>query len=284
MEVPAALPPWKAGASIFIEAAGVKTAHNSLRAMTIQTAIAAPFAVQPDGNARILLIDDDRKLVRVLAEFLQAQGYSVGVAYDGAEGLERARAEAWNLILLDVMLPRLNGFEALRQLRAVSQVPVLMLTARGGDEDRIYGLEGGADDYLPKTASSRELLARIRALLRRSAMAAPAEPRRETELRLGALAIDGAARRATLDGVTLALTPVEFDLLLALARYRGSVRSREQLMEQVRDREFEAFDRSIDVHVASLRRKLGDDPRLPRYIRTVRKAGYMLVDPDTAPA
>lgn len=252
--------------------------------MTIQTATAATFAAQPDSGARILLIDDDRKLVRVLAEFLQAQGFSVGVAYDGAEGLERARAEAWSLILLDVMMPRVNGFEALRQLRALSQVPVLMLTARGGDEDRIYGLEGGADDYLPKTASSRELLARIRALLRRSAVAAAAsEPKRDKELRLGALAIDSAARRALLDGAPLTLTPVEFDLLLALARYRGSVRSREQLMEQVRDREFEAFDRSIDVHIASLRRKLGDDPRLPRYIRTVRKAGYMLVDPDTTP-
>lgn len=250
--------------------------------MNIQTATAANFAAQPDSGARILLIDDDRKLVRMLGEFLQAQGFGVGVAYDGIEGLERARAETWDLILLDVMMPRLNGFEALRQLRAVSPVPVLMLTARGGDEDRIYGLEGGADDYLPKTASSRELLARIRALLRRSSLAA-AEPRREKELKLGSLAIDSAARRAALDGTPLALTPVEFDLLLALARYRGSVRSREQLMEQVRDREFEAFDRSIDVHIASLRRKLGDDPRLPRYIRTVRKAGYMLVDPDTTP-
>jgi DNA-binding response OmpR family regulator len=240
---------------------------------------------QPESSARILLIDDDRRLVRALSEFLQLQGFSVACAHDGAEGLERARAEHWDLIVLDVMLPRVNGFEALKLLRTVSQVPVLMLTARGAEEDRIYGLEGGADDYLPKTASSRELLARIRALLRRSAVAAAAAPPpREPELRLGPLCLNSAARRAVLDGVPLSLTPVEFDLLLALARYRGSIRSREQLMEQVRDREFEAFDRSIDVHIASLRRKLGDDPRLPRYIRTVRKAGYMLVDPEAGQA
>jgi DNA-binding response OmpR family regulator len=166
-------------------------------------------------------------------------------------------------------------------LRETSQVPVLMLTARGGDEDRIHGLEGGADDYVPKTASSRELLARVRALLRRAAAAAPAvSPSRE--IVAGELRIDSAARSATLRGARLVLTPVEFDLLLAMARYRGSVRSREQLLEQVRDREFEAFDRSIDVHVASLRRKLGDDPRMPRYIRTVRTVGYMLVDTEAA--
>ena len=231
--------------------------------------------------ARILLIDDDRKLVRMLAEYLEGQGYVVAAAHDGAEGVARARAEAWDLIVLDVMMPRLNGFEVLRVLRENSQLPVLMLTARGGDEDRIHGLEGGADDYVPKTASSRELLARIRALLRRAAVAAPAaEPLRE--IVAGELRIDSAARSATLRGAPLILTPVEFDLLLALARYRGNVRSREQLLEQVRDREFEAFDRSIDVHIASLRRKLADDPRTPRYIRTVRAAGYLMVDAQAA--
>ncbi len=230
---------------------------------------------------RILLIDDDRKLVRMLAEYLEAQGYVAAAAHDGAEGVARARAEAWDLIVLDVMMPKVNGFEVLRMLRETSQVPVLMLTARGGDEDRIHGLEGGADDYVPKTASSRELLARIRALLRRAAATAPAlSPSRE--IVAGELRIDSAARSVTLRGARLVLTPVEFDLLLAMARYRGSVRSREQLLEQVRDREFEAFDRSIDVHVASLRRKLGDDPRMPRYIRTVRTVGYMLVDAEAA--
>jgi DNA-binding response OmpR family regulator len=233
---------------------------------------------------RILLIDDDRKLARMLAEYLEVHGYTVAMAYDGAEGVERAQAEPWDLIVLDVMMPRINGFEVLRSLRAGSQVPVLMLTARGGDEDRIYGLEGGADDYVPKTASSRELLARVRALLRRSALnSAAAEAPREKNLKIGGLCLDCGARQALLEGATLSLTPVEFDLLLALARYRGRARSREQLLEQVRDREFEVFDRSIDVHIASLRRKLGDDPRLPRFIRTVRTVGYMLVDPDTDP-
>jgi DNA-binding response OmpR family regulator len=228
------------------------------------------------AGARILLIDDDRKLARMLAEYLQAQGFEVGAEHDGAEGLARLKAEAWDLVVLDVMMPRLNGFEVLRALRQISAVPVLMLTARGGDEDRIHGLDGGADDYIAKTASSRELLARIRAVLRRSAAGrTPSQPQREVVA--GELRIDSAARQAFLGEVPLVLTPVEFDLLLALARHRGSVRSREQLLEQVRDREFEAFDRSIDVHVASLRRKLGDDPRMPRFIRTVRTVGYMLV-------
>ncbi len=236
-----------------------------------------PMKTEERTPARILLVDDDRKLASMLAEFLEAQGYTVAAVHDGAEGLVRLRAESWDLVVLDVMMPRVNGFEMLKLLRQDSQLPVLMLTARGGDEDRIQGLEGGADDYVPKTASSRELLARIRALLRRAAAAAaPAEPQRE--IAIGELRIDGSARRATLGGTPLSLTPVEFDLLLALARYRGNVRSREQLMEQVRDREFEVFDRSIDVHVASLRRKLADDPRSPRFIRTVRTVGYMLVD------
>ena len=239
-------------------------------------------AMKPEERpARILLIDDDRKLARMLAAFLEAQGYDCAVAHDGAEGLARAREERWDLLILDVMMPRLGGFEALRALRAFSQVPVLMLTARGGDEDRIHGLEGGADDYVAKTASSRELLARIRAVLRRAAAAAPARSRMEEtprEVSVGELYLDAAARRATLAGAPLSLTPVEFDLLLALARHRGRVCSRESLVEQVREREFEAYDRSIDVHVASLRRKLADDPRAPRYIRTVRTVGYLLVD------
>jgi DNA-binding response OmpR family regulator len=236
----------------------------------------------PATKARILVVDDDRKLARMLGEFLHAHGYNVATAHDGSEGIERARAEAWDLVVLDVMLPRVSGFEVLKLLRNDSQVPVLMLTARGGDEDRIYGLEGGADDYVAKTASSRELLARIRALLRRAANAGPATPVSESAVAVGNLRIDPAGRIASLGGRTLPLTPVEFDLLLALGRYRGTVRTREQLMEQVRHREFEAYDRSIDVHIASLRRKLGDDPRLPRFIRTVRAAGYVLVDPDPA--
>jgi DNA-binding response OmpR family regulator len=228
----------------------------------------------------VLLVDDDRKMTRLLSEYLEANGFKVGVAADGSTGLACARAEPWDLVVLDVMLPNLDGFQVLRALRQSSRVPVLMLTARGADDDRVNGLERGADDYVPKTASARELLARIRAVLRRSAPAAP-EP--AEVLAIGALRILPAARRADLAGLRLPLTPVEYDLLETLARHRGKVRTRDQLLDQVRDREYDVLDRSIDVHVASLRRKLGDDPRAPRYIRTVRTAGYMLIDPELEP-
>lgn len=228
--------------------------------------------------ARILLIDDDRELTRLLIEYLRSHGYAASAAHDGDEGIQRAATASWDLIVLDVMMPRLDGFQVLKQLREVSSVPVLMLTARGGDADRVSGLEGGADDYVPKTSSSRELLARIRALLRRAALQpAPAAPR---EFAVGALRIDSEARCATRAGVELALTPVEFDLLLALARGDGKACSREQLLDQVRDRSFDGADRSIDMHIAALRRKLGDDPKTPRYIRTVRTVGYRLVAGD----
>ncbi|MDB5986909.1 MAG: transcriptional regulator [Nevskia sp.] len=231
---------------------------------------------------RILLVEDDRKLARLVVEYLRANGLDAVAVHDGIEGAARATAERWDLVILDVMLPQLNGFEVLKRARAASDVAVLMLTARGGEDDRIYGLEHGADDYLPKTASSRELLARVRALLRRTAPAS--QPTASTEpLVVGELCIDVASRSARLDGKMLTLTPVEFDLLLSLAQHKGRVRSREQLMEQIRDRQYEAFDRSIDVHIAALRRKLRDDSRLPRYIRTVRTVGYLLVDPATAP-
>jgi len=239
-----------------------------------------PELQNPDSRPapRVLLVDDDQKLSRMFSEFLQGHGFEVGAAADGVEGLRRARSEPWDLIVLDVMLPKLNGFEVLRLLRASSQVPVLMLTARGGDEDRVGGLENGADDYVPKTVSSRELLARIRNLLRR-VPAAAAQPQ---AFELGGLHLDAAALSATLEGRPLALTRVEFGLLLTLARNLGRVCSREYLLEQVRDRQLEAFDRSIDVHIASLRRKLADDPRAPRYIRTVRAAGYLMQEPAAA--
>jgi len=232
--------------------------------------------------ARILLVEDDRKLARLLVDLLLAHGYAAVAVHDGHSGIERSREEQWDLVILDVMLPGLDGFEVLRRLRRVSQVPVLMLTARGGDDDRVTGLDSGADDYVAKTASSRELVARIGALLRRAALAAPAPAAQQ--LVAGDLHLDVTARTATLGDRRLSLTPVELDLLITLLRFRGRVRSREQLLEQVRGRELGAFDRSIDVHIAALRRKLGDDPRSPRYIRTVRSAGYMLVDPAEAPS
>ena len=179
------------------------------------------------------------------------------------------------------MLPGMDGFEVLKQLRRTSDIPVLMLTSRGEEPDRIVGLEIGADDYLPKTFSTRELLARLRAVTRRATRAAPgAQPEGEPEIVVGKLRVNPAARVALLDDQPLTLTPVEFDLLAALARARGRVKSREQLLEEIRDRNYDVFDRSIDVHISTLRRKLGDDAKEPRFIRTVRSAGYMLINPD----
>lgn len=182
--------------------------------------------------------------------------------------------------MLDVMLPGLDGLSILKKLREHSNIPILMLTARGGETERIAGLEDGADDYLPKTVSARELLARARALLRRASASTAALPPPSPQLSAGALKLDIAARRAWNDGAELHLTAVEFDLLAALLRYQGRVCSREQLLEQVRDRDFDSDDRSIDVHIGKLRSKLGDDPKAPRHIRTVRGAGYALMSAD----
>jgi DNA-binding response OmpR family regulator len=170
----------------------------------------------------------------------------------------------------------------LKRIRAKSDVPILMLTARGDEADRIVGLEIGADDYLPKTFSTRELLARLRAVTRRTSRPATGEGGGgEPELVVGNLRVRIGSRAAVFDDRPLALTPVEFDLLASLARARGRVKTREQLLDEIRDRNFEVFDRSIDVHISALRRKLGDDPKEPRFIRTVRSAGYMLINPDT---
>jgi DNA-binding response OmpR family regulator len=230
---------------------------------------------------RLLVIDDDRKLCRLIANYLSPMGYAVECAHTGPDGLEAALAAKHDAIILDVMLPGMDGFEVLKQLRRTSNVPVLMLTARGEEADRIVGLEIGADDYLPKTFSTRELLARLRAVTRRAAGAvsvvAPAE---RPEVIVGKLRINSGTRIALLNDEPLNLTPVEFDILASLARSRGRVKSREQLIDEVRDRNYDVFDRSIDVHISTLRRKLGDDPRQPRYIRTLRTAGYMLINPD----
>jgi DNA-binding response OmpR family regulator len=228
---------------------------------------------------RLLLIDDDRKLCRLIASYLEPLGYEVAAVYTGPEGVERATAEPWQAIILDLMLPGMDGFEVLKQIRKTSDVPILMLTARGDEADRIVGLEIGADDYLPKTFSTRELLARLRAVMRRSVIREQAPAAQETELTAGPLRMNPSARVVVLDDKPLDLTPVEFDLLNCLLRARGRVKSREQLLEEIRDRNYEVFDRSIDVHISALRKKLGDDPKTPRFIRTVRTAGYMLIDP-----
>jgi DNA-binding response OmpR family regulator len=230
------------------------------------------------------MIDDDRKLCRLVATYLEPLGFEVLAVHTGPDGVERATAadEKWHAVLLDVMLPGMDGFEVLKKIRARSQVPVLMLTARGDETDRIVGLEVGADDYLPKTFSTRELLARLRAVLRRAATtAAPAgaEPP-PTELVVGPLRVNVDARTAVLGDNALVLTPVEFDLLASLARARGRVKSREALLDEIRDRNYDVFDRSIDVHISALRKKLGDDAKEPRFIRTLRSAGYMMVSPE----
>jgi DNA-binding response OmpR family regulator len=231
--------------------------------------------------SRILVIDDDRKLCRLIADYLGPLGYDVTCAYTGPAGLELATRDRFEAVILDVMLPGMNGFEVLRQLRRSNEVPVLMLTARGDEADRIVGLELGADDYLPKTFSTRELLARLRAVTRRTSSRVQQQqqkPPREYIVRNLRVNVD--SRIALLDDTPLVLTPVEFDILANLVAAKGRVKSREQLLESIAEREYEVFDRSIDVHISALRKKLGDDPRAPKFIRTVRAAGYMCINPD----
>jgi len=245
-----------------------------------------PVTSDFDPAPRVLVIDDDRKLCRLIAEYLGPLGYEVSSVHSGPEGVARALQDPWGAVILDLMLPGLDGFEVLKRIRAASDVPVLMLTSRGEEADRIVGLEFGADDYLPKTFSTRELLARLRAVMRRARVAtrapAPAAGRASDERPTvvgGDLVVCPDDRTATLAGAPLSLTPVEFDLLHSLARSCGRVKSREQLVDEIRDRDYDVFDRSVDVHISALRRKLGDDPKNPRFIRTLRSAGYLMIDP-----
>jgi len=229
-------------------------------------------------RTRILIVDDDRKLCGLIAEYLDPFGYEVESRFTGQEGLEAALEGDYHAVILDVMMPDLDGFEVLKRLRRESDIPVLMLTARGDETDRIVGLEIGADDYLPKTFSTRELLARLRAVTRRAIPQKETDPEAvEKPLVLGPLRIEPSARIAVLNEAVLALTTLEFDLLLALARAAGRVLSRNQLLNAVAERDHDVFDRSIDVHVSALRRKLGDDSRAPHFIKTVRGVGYLLL-------
>src|SRR5438874_2388226 len=230
------------------------------------------------GRPRVLVIDDDRKLCRLIRDYLEPLGYAVQTAHTGPDGLASATAEPWHAVILDVMLPGMDGFEVLKGIRRSNDVPVLMLTARGEEADRIVGLEIGADDYLPKTFSTRELLARLRAVTRRSVR--PGSEDDAEELVVGPLRINVSAHTAAVGDKPLVLTAVEFDLLASLARSRGRVKTREQLLEEVRTRDYDVFDRSIDVHIAALRKKLGDDAKEPRFIKTIRAVGYMLINPD----
>jgi DNA-binding response OmpR family regulator len=229
----------------------------------------------PPLSTPLLVVDDDVKLCRLLREYLEPLAYRVTAVHNGREGLAVAEREHFDAVVLDVMLPGMNGLDVLRELRRSSIVPVIMLTAVGEEADRVTGLELGADDYLPKPFSTRELLARIRAVVRRSRLV-DRERAGDAVFTAGPLRVDTRARTATLAGAPLTLTTTEFDILSALVRVPGWVKSREQLLLDAADRDFEAFDRSIDVHVSALRRKLGDDPRAPRFIETVRGAGYRL--------
>ena len=226
---------------------------------------------------KILIVDDDRKLCRLVADYLEPMGYDVDAAHNGSQGLEMVREGDYGAVILDVMMPQMDGFEVLKRLREETDIPVIMLTARGEETDRIVGLEMGADDYLPKTFSSRELLARLRAVTRRHEKSQRHTASRNESGRLvfGELQIDEKARMVQLGAKTLNLTPIEYDLLTCLARSAGRVLSRDQLLDAVAGRDYEVFDRSVDVHISSLRRKLGEAPRNPKYIQTVRSAGYM---------
>jgi two-component system response regulator CpxR len=227
---------------------------------------------------KILVIDDDRKLCRLIADYLNPMGYQVTTVHTGPEGVAKATSSSdFAAIILDLMLPGMDGFEVLKAIRKTSDIPILMLTARGEEADRIVGLEMGADDYLPKTFSTRELLARLRAVTRRTVRRTN-EQVLEEPVESGSLRIDPNTRTATFRGKDLNLTPVEFDLLFSLVRAKGRVKSREQLLDEIRDRNFDVFDRSIDVHISALRKKLDDDPKEPRFIRTVRAAGYLFLN------
>jgi DNA-binding response OmpR family regulator len=236
---------------------------------------------EKSGPRRVLLVDDDKKFCRLLVEYLKPMGYEVIAVHAGVEGVEAALGSAWHAVILDVMLPGIDGLEVLKRIRASSGVPVLMLTARGEETDRIVGLEVGADDYLPKTFSARELLARLRSVTRRAYRAPVIQAVSEDDIVIGKLRIVPTARTAFMGASSLALTPVEYELLLSLARASGRVKTRDQLLEEIRERDYEVFDRSIDVHVSALRKKLGDDAKDPRFIRTFRSAGYMLIHPDS---
>jgi two-component system, OmpR family, phosphate regulon response regulator OmpR len=220
---------------------------------------------------RILLVEDDARLAEMLQEYLGQAGFRVVVAPRGGEALDRLATDRFDAIVLDLMLPDMDGLDVCRHVRGRSELPVLMLTARGEPADRIVGLELGADDYLPKPFEPRELLARLRAIMRRRGGALPSE----RPLRFGRLEIDRDARALYVDGQLRIITSYQFALLVALATHSGRVLSRDMLMDLLKGEHLEAFDRSIDVHISRIRAMIEDDPKHPRRIITVRGAGYV---------
>jgi two-component system response regulator CpxR len=220
---------------------------------------------------QILLIDDDTELCSLLTEYLKTEGFDVTCCFDGKNGAKEAITNRFEAIILDVMLPKMNGFEVLKAIRQHSNTPVLMLTARGDDVDRIVGLEIGADDYLSKPCNPRELIARIKAILRRSEV----KPVHKSTLVLHNITLDSTKRTVTLDDSLLELTNAEFNILEMLMKSPGQAFSKEELTKYGLGRKYTAFDRSIDVHISNLRNKLGDNPKGNAYIKTVRGFGYL---------
>jgi len=227
---------------------------------------------------RILVIDDDVELCSLVAEYLEPEGFHIEAVHAGNEGLDRALSGDHLLIVLDVMLPGINGFDLLRRLRNTSKTPVLLLTARGEDVDRIVGLEIGADDYLPKPFNPRELVARIRAILRRTQTEKPGDTLPQI-VRVGDIELDPATRSVRQHGEPVDLTSVEFNLLQVLLNEAGRVVTREHLTDAVLGRKFSPFDRSIDMHVSKVRKKLGDSDNGADHIKTVRGVGYIFAHP-----
>jgi DNA-binding response OmpR family regulator len=224
-------------------------------------------------RARVLLVDDDLALGSLLTDYLEPFGFAVKAVGHPADGLREVAADPPDVVVLDVMLPEMDGFAVCRRIRESSRVPIVMLTARGDVMDRIVGLELGADDYLPKPFEPRELVARLQAVLRRGAATDDAD--RPT--RIGALEVSWETRRTRLSGRPLELTTAEFELLRLFVKSRGRVLTRERILEATRGLDWEAFDRSVDVLVSRLRQKLGDDPRRPAFIKTVRGLGYRFI-------
>ena len=221
---------------------------------------------------KILIVDDDSKLASLLAKYFGERGFCVETSYDGQSGIEKIASGGIDAVILDVMLPGADGFSVLKEIRKNSEVPVIMLTARGEELDRIIGLEMGADDYLPKPFNPRELLARIKAILRRQVS------EQEEILQANGLKMSISRREVFLDQQELDLTTTEFDILRVLLASKGRVVARESLMERARGEEWIAYDRSIDVHISHLRRKMGDDSRNPSRIKTIRGIGYLMPD------
>ncbi len=223
---------------------------------------------------RVLLVDDDAELIELLRDYLEGDGFAVAAAYDGAAGVAAALSGGNDIVVLDVMMPGVSGIEALAQIRAASAIPIIMLTARGDDADRIRGLELGADDYVPKPCTPRELAARLRAILKRAGTAAASGT---APIVAGALTVWPAQRRAEKAGAALDLTSTEFNLLEVLARHAGSPVSKADLSEQALGRPLTRFDRSIDVHMSSIRHKLGSLADGRSRIQTVIRKGYQLI-------